>query len=84
MEKDTINLLSYWASALINGDYSGLEADEAARCRKAESDLQAEGWSIVDVGEPRFTWSYALYDADAGCAGGEVAEYTILRPMVNG
>lgn len=84
MEKSSIDLPSYWACALINGDYSGLEADEAARCRKAESDQRSEGWSIVDVGELRFTWSYALYDAGAGCAGGEVAEYTILRPMVNG
>lgn len=79
MKTDTIILPAYWATALINGDWRGLDTAEAARCRKIEHELHLDGWNIVDVGEEFFTWSYKLYDAGANCSGGTVAEYTILR-----
>ena len=88
MKYDTITLLAYWASAIINGDWSGMEDEaEKERCSKAIGELAAEGWSIVDIAhgesdekqEARFTWSYRLYDPGADCAGGDVLDYVILR-----
>ena len=48
-EVGLIDLYVYWASALINGDYSGLDMDpwDAAACRATEAALSALGWSIV-------------------------------------
>jgi hypothetical protein len=81
METDTVTLPEYWASALINGDFSGLDVGEAERCRGAVATLAAEGWSFVGCeDEGRFTWHYALYDVGADCKGGSVLEYTIARP----
>jgi len=89
MDTDTITLPAYWASALVNGDYSGLDGDEAARCERAENELAARGWRVVDVTrgedgeaeESRFTWSYGLYDPDAGVSGGDVLNYTMIRSI---
>jgi hypothetical protein len=71
----------YWASALINGDYSGLSTEEAARCDAwLKSELEP-GESIVsttpDDAEGRFTWSFDLHGGE--CAGGEVIDYTVLN-----
>lgn len=81
MKQDTITLPAYWASALINGDYSGMADEaEAERCAAAEQELADDGWSIVGCDdEYRFTWSYRLYDAGADCDGGNVLDYTILH-----
>ena len=81
MEQSTVTLPSYWACALINGDASGLEDDEAARCDAAAAALAADGWEIVDTVEDseRFTWSYDLYDPDAGVRGGDVMDYVVLK-----
>lgn len=84
---DTVTLPAYWASALVNGDFSGLDANETKRCKAAMARLAADGWHVVDTvrdndgnGEDaRFTWSYWLYDPDAGCDGGEVLDYVVLR-----
>jgi len=79
-ETDTLELPAYWASALINGDYSGLNEQEAERCTRKAAALAREGWSVVDCAdEARFTWHYQLYDPEAECSGGDVIEYTILR-----
>jgi Ca2+-binding RTX toxin-like protein len=81
IEVDTITLPSYWASALINGDYSGLNDGEAQRC-KAEVDFLAGAKSYVvsDVEDSqRFTWHYNLYDPEAGVSGGEVMDYVIHK-----
>lgn len=86
----TVTLPAYWASALINGDYSGLkdsDPEEAKRCRAKVKELAAEGWSVEGIDgqdedgevEARFTWSYDLYDPGAGVSGGEVLDYIILR-----
>lgn len=71
----------YWASYFVNGDDSGLTAEEKQ---------QADSWldrnkvaSVVDVArdsdgeaqEARFTWHYQLYNPLADCSGGEVVDY---------
>jgi hypothetical protein len=81
-QTDTVTLPAYWAPALINGDFSGLEDDpvEAARCRAIIREYEAEGWGFVGCeDEPRFTWNYDLYDPGATSRGGDVLEYTISR-----
>jgi hypothetical protein len=81
IEVEKITLPAYWASALVNNDYSGIQdPDEAVRCRAQVVKLVADGWEVVDCAdEPRFTWSYQLYDPGASCSGGEVLDYAILR-----
>ena len=86
IEVDTVTLPAYWASALVNGDYSGLDDDEAARCEAAEKALAKDGWSVVstaDDDEPRFTWSYGLYDPGAEVSGGDVLDYTVLKAVAD-
>ncbi len=89
IERDTITLPAAWASALINGDYSGFDysneyEDDAARCAATEQNLADQGWSIVSCNdEPRFTCNYRLYDPYADCVGGEVLDYTILRAVAD-
>lgn len=83
MKTDIVTLPAYWVCALVNGDYSGLDENEAARCRAAEVDLARHGgWRVVstadgDDGEARFTWRYRLYDPAADCDGGEVVDYVV-------
>lgn len=83
MKTETMKLPAYWASALINNDYSGLQdqdASEADRCRAKVAKLCEAGYEIVDCAEEaHFTWHYRLYDPDADCTGGEVLEYVALR-----
>lgn len=78
---DTITFPAGWASALVNGDYSGLEDDEGERCAAAETELADEGWIISDMVEDseRFTWNYGVYDRGAGCSGGDVADFLIFK-----
>lgn len=92
-EVSSVTLPSYWASALVNGDYSGFDDDaEMQRCQDAEAALAKDGWSVCGVDddedtgemqEPRFTWSYYLYDVgcDPKIRGGEVLDYTIIRSV---
>lgn len=80
MTTDTITLPAYWASALVNGDFSSLTPDEENRCREEIRRLDSEGWSVVSCeDETRFSWSYQLYDPGADCRGGDVLDYTIIR-----
>lgn len=86
---DTVTLPAYWASALINGDYSSFSlnddggAAEIADLKREVAALAAEGWQIVDVArdedgnvrDPRFTWQFSLYGGN--CAGGDVLDYVI-------
>lgn len=79
---DTITLPVYWASALINGDFSGItEACEANAIKEVQANLRAQGWTAVSTVEDseRFTWSYQLYDPSAECVGGTVLDYVIIR-----
>ena len=93
IETDTITLPSYWASALVNGDYSGLSDDSEVKRVNATIDrLAADGWHVVSTAddddgnsvEPRFTWHYRLYDPGADCSGGEVLDYVLLREAPHG
>ena len=82
-EISTITLPAAWASAIINGDYSGLDYHdpaEAQRCRERVAELRGDGWDIVDCeDEAHFTWSYRLADPGADCYGGDVLEYAMVR-----
>lgn len=80
----TITLPAHWASYLVNGDASGLDAGEVAEIDEYLASELEPGWSVVDVnrdGEgdfsPRFTWSFSLYGGNA--SGGDVLEYVIRR-----
>ena len=85
MQTDTVTLPAYYASAFINGDYSGLDDAEAAHASEIVGRLALDGWEIVDVArdeegngqEPRFTWSYRLYEGNA--SGGDVLDYIVHR-----
>lgn len=88
MKTDTITLPAYWATALVNGDYSGMTDEaEAARCRAVIAHWADKGWCLYDVArdddgeahEARFTWSYRLYDPGADCSGGEVLDYVMIE-----
>ena len=69
---------AYWASAIINGDYSGLDARETKVLEDWLTRELAPGESIVDCDEePRFSWSYALHTGDK-FSGGDVLDYTVM------
>jgi hypothetical protein len=72
---ETVTGPSYWASYLINGDASGISAEEKAR---ADAWLvRNEVLNVVDCEEEsRFTRHYQLYDPLADCTGGDVLDYT--------
>lgn len=78
---DEVTLPSYWASALVNGDFSGLTVEESIRCRAAIERLAKDGWTIAaDVEDSeRFTRHYDLYDPLADCSAGNVCDYIILK-----
>ena len=68
---------AHWASYLINGDASGLEPGEASRADEYVQNLFPRSIvSVVDCGEPFFSWSCDLYGGIN--AGGDLAEYTAL------
>lgn len=84
LEVNTVTLPAYWASALVNGDFSGLDEVERQRCEHAITALHDDGWSVVstaDDSEPRFTWSYQMYDPEADCQGGDVLDYVAHRQV---
>lgn len=64
-----------WASYLINGDDSGLDAGEK---EKADAWLAREGAARVvsDVDDSeRFSWSMRLHCPELDCEGGNVMDY---------
>jgi hypothetical protein len=74
---------AYWASALVDGNYSSLAPTERAAC---DAWMRAQGeWYVVDVDrdaagearDPRWTRYYALYGGTAD--GGDVLEYVMHR-----
>jgi len=71
---------SYWASAIINGDYSGLEPDEQAQCRAWIARECGNEWTIVDCLEDthRFTWSLWVHAPECNCKGGAVVDYVAI------
>jgi hypothetical protein len=80
IETDTIAAPACWASALINGDCSGLEDDEVNAMNSWLAHLTCNGWQVVDtIGEPFFSWHYNTYGGTA--QGGDLLGYTILRTV---
>ena len=83
IKTDTVTLPAYYASAFVNGDYSGLTDAEEKLVNTIVDELSAKGMEIIDVvrdedgnaDEPRFTWSYRLYGGDA--QGGDVLDYVV-------
>lgn len=81
VEFHTVTAPAAWASALVNGDESGLrdyapDADDIAAYETFRAELVAQGLAIVSTAtdesgesaEPRFTWHGLLYgSAYAGC-----------------
>ena len=83
VEFNTITGPDFWASYFVNGDASGLNAQEKAQ---ADAWLKREGVAhVVDVArdddgegrEPRFTWCYDLYAPELDCCGGSVIDYIV-------
>lgn len=75
----TITAPAAWASALVNGDFSGLDADESTACsrwKQRELSIGESVVSTVDDAEPRFTKSFRLYGGDA--EGGDVLDYVVM------
>jgi hypothetical protein len=74
---------AYWASAIINGDRSGLEPDERQRLDAWLARELGPNDDIVDVArddegqglDPRFTWDFDLHGGE--CRGGEVIDYIV-------
>lgn len=78
----TVTGPSAWASALVNGDWSGLDDNEMQACADWLSPLSIVGWSVVSCGDTeRFTWSYRLHGGLAD--GGLVVDYTLLKAGSN-
>lgn len=80
IDVDTITGPAFLASALVNGDKSGLNEKDLQVLQNFLQNHVPEGWSVVstvDDQEPRFTWYYPLYGGDA--QGGDVIDYVIHR-----
>lgn len=76
-ESDTLRryeLPAYWASAIFNGDDSGLEPGEREQIEAFIKREGLEGWTEAEVGE-----SYFSHSNDATNLGGDVAEYTFVK-----
>jgi hypothetical protein len=67
---------AFLASALINGDESGLEPDDMADLEWFRNYI--EDAEVVDCGEPYFSWHFALYSTGR-FNGGDLVEYTCIR-----
>lgn len=74
-----------WASYFINGDDSGIDADE-----KALADAWLENNAVAmpidthceegeENAEPYFSWSYGLHTGD-DCSGGDLLDY-VCEPL---
>jgi len=74
MELETYILPSYWASALINSDFSGYSDEELKEIEKFENDNREKDHCFACVGcsdESYFAWSN-----DANNLGSDVLEFT--------
>ncbi len=75
MTTDTVILPAFLASALINGDTSGLNENDEVWLEKAYK--YCEPGQIVDVGESFFAWSC---DLPGFKMGADMAEFTVIYP----
>lgn len=77
---------AYWASYLVNGDASGLDAREIALADQWQA-KQAPAY-VVDVARdrfgcgaaPYFSWHYGAIAGDDSCTGGELLDYILHAP----
>jgi len=81
IQKDEVTAPSVWASALVNGDTSGLDDEDEKALNVWADNLEKSGWTVVGVAgedqEPRFTWSYRQYGGTA--KGGDVLDYIVHK-----
>lgn len=75
---DTVTLPAHWASAIFNGDESGLEEEDANLLQKWYE--ENPGLDIVDVGEPYFSHDIG----DGSGLAGDVADYFVLHGSIIG
>lgn len=69
----TLTAPAAWASALVNGDFSGLSDEEERACRAwIEQQAPYRVVSTVEDSE-RFTWHFRLHGGNA--EGGDVVDY---------
>jgi hypothetical protein len=76
-ESDTLRryeLPAYWASAIFNGDESGLRDGEAKQIVDWMTKEDLLDWTPSEVGE-----SYFSHSNDATNLGGDVSEYTFVK-----
>jgi hypothetical protein len=77
---------AYWASYLVNGDSSGLDAREIALADRWQAE-HAPAY-VVDVErdesgeaiEKRFSWQYGAITGDSESVGGELLDYVMHAP----
>lgn len=81
MNTETYILPEYWASALINADYSGLEDSDIEEIENFESENKEANCRFTCIGcsdESYFSWRN-----DATNLGGDVLEYTFDVTPIN-
>lgn len=76
MTSQTVKLPAFLASALVNGDESGLTEEDSVWLARAR-EYVAPG-DVVDVGEPYFSWTCEL--PGWGRLGADMADFVVLYP----
>lgn len=74
MRSETVTLPAFLASALINGDVSGLD-DADMKWLEAAHEYVSPGHIVSTEGEGYFAWSC---DLPGYTLGGDVLEYVVL------
>jgi hypothetical protein len=86
-ETDKIELPAFLASALINGDSSGLETFENHRdfvlLDYILTELSKDGWTVIDCGEQYFGTFNGLGSHIVSWSDCDLCEYTISRNTNN-
>jgi len=74
---------AYWASYLVNGDSSGLDAREIDLADKWQARVSPAFVVAVATDKhglhesPYFSWSYGAIAGDDSCAGGDLLDYIL-------
>jgi hypothetical protein len=83
-DEDTVTAPSYWVSALINGDYSGLQddPDEVRRCEEFAGWMTDQGIEPIGALDDTLGFTNRFhchgFETGPGITGGETIELTIL------
>ncbi len=89
-EVDEVTGPAHWASALVNGDESGLDQREIDQLEQWTANLAKDGWYVVDTArdeetgegrESRFTNHWQVHNPydDPQIRGGDVIDYVVHR-----